>query len=155
MVRRFAFVVALIWILVSAFPGVAAADADLFDVRGYVFDDLDKDAALTAADQPIGDVVVRLYQDNAPLGVWDSTDAWLISVRSDDMGLYVFEELIAGHYLIVQETPVGYDCTSGDVIGLDLGGPAVLSAEELSFANVYAELYPSAGHQLFIPAVIG
>ncbi len=153
--RRFSLIIAMLIILTAILPGVAAADApDAHQVLGYIFEDMDANGLFTAADQAQSGIVVRLYQDNAPLGVWNSADTLVDAIRSNSDGLYSFANLNAGHYLLVQMTPLGFDCSTGDIISLDLGGPTLLTADQLSFGNVYAELYPTISHKLFMPSVI-
>lgn len=148
-------VVAIVAILVvMALPAAAAAqEPATFDVTGYTFEDLNHDGYFGGADRPINLVIVRLYRDNAPRGVWDENDVWLNSVRSDASGLYRLPGLTGGAYLIVQDTPTGYDCITGNVISFDLGDASILGAEELSFGNVYGELYPAFGFRTFLPAM--
>ena len=96
--RRFSLIIAMRIILRAILPGVAAADApDAHQVLGYVLEDMDANGLFTAADQAQTGIVVRLYQDNAPLCVSNSADPLVDATRSNSDGLYSFPNLKAGH----------------------------------------------------------
>ena len=141
-------------ILVALLPGVAAADTQgQFDLQGLAFEDIDGNGVYASIDRPLEDVIIRLVRDQGRIGVWDASDEQIDAVRSGADGVYTFTGVTAGRYLIVQFAPLGYACTSGEVIALNLDATSLLTIEQLSFANVYDEVYPTLSHRVFLPSI--
>ncbi len=74
----------------------------------------DRDGGAPSIDAPIENVTVKLYRDLNNDGIAQPSE-YVTSTTSDPFGVYTFEDVVPGNYLIVEEQPVGfYDVQDGD-----------------------------------------
>ncbi|HOX04248.1 MAG TPA: SdrD B-like domain-containing protein, partial [Verrucomicrobiota bacterium] len=78
----------------------------VYSISGSVLNDADRSGAISPADTPIAGVTVTLYSDTNENGILDADVDLLIAVSNEE-GIYAFENLPAGSYLVVETDPAG------------------------------------------------
>ncbi|MBX7207515.1 MAG: putative Ig domain-containing protein [Verrucomicrobiaceae bacterium] len=88
-----------------------------YSISGQVRDDYDLDGNFSDADQPVGNVTIKLYADSNGNGSFDSgVDQLLGTTTTDGIGHYQFNNLPSGTYF-VQEVDPNPSNSTADVQG--------------------------------------
>jgi uncharacterized repeat protein (TIGR01451 family) len=116
----------------------------LFVISGQVRDDYDANGAFSDPDQPVGGVTVHLYSD--PNGDGDPSDGELLAttVTGPD-GVYRFEDVPNGRYVVVEVDPVT-SVSTADTVGDNDNWIPVVIVDADSVGNDFLDAVDPSGY---------
>ncbi|RRR71813.1 MAG: hypothetical protein EI684_10980 [Candidatus Viridilinea halotolerans] len=102
--------------LISLGPGEQDTtwDAGLYErvrLGNFIWDDINNNGRVDAGERGISNVEVRLYQDSNGDGQPDGPS--IATTRTNDQGLYLFDNLVPGTYIVEVVPPAGYVSSTG------------------------------------------
>lgn len=106
-------------------------------IRGQVFYDWNQDGTRGPSEEAVAGVSVCLHRDTNADGVLDATDPQLTCLVTDSQGMYIFNDLLPGDYLVVEQQPPTLQSTNPDVIPVHL---VIYQGYGLSADNDFGEI---------------
>jgi len=155
--RNRGILVVMMAVLATAMLAPVSAAAEptaTFTVATLVFDDQNLDGAygLSAAgvESSIGNVVIGLYLDKAPLGILGPEDQLLESLTTNKEGYALFRNLLPGAYLLNIKTPARYIAISPATQSVSVGNEATGAILEWTFGLTPRSQFPARN---FLPVL--
>jgi hypothetical protein len=98
---------------------IGAIDKQSAHLSGHKYSDLTGNG-FSGDDTPLANVTISLYQDFGTVGTLDGPDVLYASTVTNGNGLYSFENLPPGNYLVQESVPAGYQATTPTTLAITL-----------------------------------